>query len=89
MRRAHAARDEKLIVWNPVALAPQVDRLMKEQCYAYAKQAGIKEHELEYSDIGTGQLAAEDGRGAGGGEPAGCHPLRRRPRRRSIAPRAT
>jgi multiple sugar transport system substrate-binding protein len=55
MRRAHAARDAKLIVWSPVALAPQVDRLMKEQCYAYAKQAGIKEHELQYSEIGTGQ----------------------------------
>jgi multiple sugar transport system substrate-binding protein len=54
-RRAHAARDAKLIVWSPVALAPQVDRLMKEQCYAYAKQAGIKESEVQYSEIGTGQ----------------------------------
>jgi multiple sugar transport system substrate-binding protein len=56
VRRAHAQRREKLIVWSPVALAPQVDRLLKEQCYAYAKQAGIKEHELEYVEIGTGQL---------------------------------
>ncbi len=54
-RRAHAARDAKLIVWAPVALAPQVDRLMKEQCFAYAKQAGIKENEVQYSEIGTGQ----------------------------------
>jgi ABC-type glycerol-3-phosphate transport system substrate-binding protein len=54
-RRAHAARREKLIVWSPVALAPQVGRLMKEQCYAYAKQAGIKDHELEFVEIGTGQ----------------------------------
>src|SRR6266511_163921 len=56
VRRAHAARREKLIVWSPVALAPQVDRLMKEQCYAYARQAGIKENELEYIEIGTGQF---------------------------------
>jgi multiple sugar transport system substrate-binding protein len=56
VRRAHAARDAKLVVWNPVALAPQVDRLMKEQCYAYAKQAGIKENDVQYSEIGTGQL---------------------------------
>jgi multiple sugar transport system substrate-binding protein len=55
VRRAHAARDAKLIVWSPVALAPQVDRLLKDQCYAYAKQAGIKEHELEYIELGTGQ----------------------------------
>src|SRR5262245_56119254 len=54
-RRAHAAREAKLIVWSPVALAPQVDRLMKEQCYAYAKQAGLKENEVQYSEIGTGQ----------------------------------
>ena len=47
-RRAHAARRQKLVVWHPVALAPQVDKLMKEQCFAYAKQAGVKENELEY-----------------------------------------
>jgi multiple sugar transport system substrate-binding protein len=55
VRRAHAARREKLVVWSPVALAPQVDKILKEQAYAYAKQAGIKENELEYVEIGTGQ----------------------------------
>jgi multiple sugar transport system substrate-binding protein len=55
VRRAHAARREKLVVWMPVALAPQVDKLVKEQTYAYAKQAGIKDNELEYVEIGTGQ----------------------------------
>jgi multiple sugar transport system substrate-binding protein len=56
VRRAHAARDKKLVVWNPAALAPQVDKIMQEQCYAYAKQAGIKESELDYSVIGGPQL---------------------------------
>src|SRR5436309_9396153 len=56
VRRAHAARQAKLVVWNPAALAPQVDKIMQEQCYAYAKQAGIKENEIEYSIIGVGQL---------------------------------
>jgi multiple sugar transport system substrate-binding protein len=55
VRRAHAVRNEKLTVWMPVALAPQVDKLLKDQCYAYAKQAGIKESEVQYSQIGTGQ----------------------------------
>jgi multiple sugar transport system substrate-binding protein len=55
VRRAHAARQEKLTVWMPVALAPQVDKLLKQQCYDYAKQAGIKENEVQYSQIGTGQ----------------------------------
>ena len=56
VRRAHAARQAKLVVWNPAALAPQVDKIMQEQCYAYAKQAGIKESEIDYSIIGGPQL---------------------------------
>ena len=55
-RRAHAARSAKLVVWNPAALAPQVDKIMQEQCYAYAKQAGIKESEIDYQIIGGPQL---------------------------------
>src|SRR6266581_6161608 len=56
VRRAHAARQHKLVVWNTTALAPQVDKIMQEQCYAYLKQAGIKENEIDYSVIGAGQL---------------------------------
>src|SRR5215470_8467062 len=56
VRRAHAARQMKLTVWNPAALAPQVDKIMQEQCYAYLKQAGIKESEIDYSVIGGPQL---------------------------------
>src|SRR3989449_2470946 len=56
VRRAHAARQAKLVVWNPAALAPQVDKIMQEQCYAYDKQAGIKESEIDYQIIGGPQL---------------------------------
>src|SRR5215510_7114120 len=56
VRRAHAARQHKLIVWVPTALAPQVEKIMQEQCYAYAKQAGLKENELDYSILGSGQM---------------------------------
>src|SRR2546426_9142018 len=59
VRRAHAARQAKLVVWNPAALAPQVDRIMQEQCYAYAKQAGIKESEIDYQIIGGPQLVTK------------------------------
>src|SRR5216683_7193951 len=55
-RKAHAARQAKLVVWNPAALAPQVDKIMQEQCYAYAKGAGIKENEIDYQIIGGPQL---------------------------------
>ena len=76
VRRAHAARDAKLIVWMPVALAPQVDKLLKEQCYAYAKQAGIKENELAVLRHRHRPMAAETGGGARSGESAGCHQVR-------------
>lgn len=56
VRRAHAARQHKLVVWNTTALAPQVDKIMQEQCYAYAKQAGIKDSEIDYSIIGSAQI---------------------------------
>ena len=29
---------------------------MQEQCYAYAKQAGIKDNEIDYSIIGSAQI---------------------------------
>ena len=64
VRRAHAARQKKLVVWNPTALAPQVDKIMQEQCYAYAKQAGIKENEIDYSILGSWPNAAQTGSGA-------------------------
>ena len=56
VRRAHAARQAKLVVWNPAALSLQIDTIMQEQCYAYAKQAGIKAHEIQYVRLGAGQL---------------------------------
>ena len=59
VRRAHAARQHKLVVWNPAALAPQVDKIMQEQCYAYAKQAGIKDSEIDYSIIGSAQILSK------------------------------
>src|SRR2546428_6128855 len=54
--RADAARRAKVVVWIPTALAPQVDKILQEQCYAYAKQAGIKENEIDYSIIGSAQM---------------------------------
>jgi multiple sugar transport system substrate-binding protein len=56
VRRAHAARQNKLVVWNTAALAPQVDKIMQEQCYAYARHAGIKDNEIDYSIVGSAQI---------------------------------
>ncbi len=56
VRRAHAARQHKLVVWNPSALAPQVDKIMEEQFHAFLKQAGVKENEVDYTVMGTAQL---------------------------------
>jgi multiple sugar transport system substrate-binding protein len=59
VRRAHAARREKLIVWMPATQPREVETLLQEQCYAYAKQAGIPEHELVYARIDTRQWQAQ------------------------------
>jgi multiple sugar transport system substrate-binding protein len=56
VRRAHAARQHKLVVWSPAALAPQVDKILEEQFHAFLKQAGVKENEADYSVIGSAQL---------------------------------
>jgi multiple sugar transport system substrate-binding protein len=56
VRQAHATRQTKLVVWNTTALAPQVDKIMQEQCYAYATQAGIKHSEIDYSLLGSAQI---------------------------------
>ena len=89
VRRAHAARQAKLVVWNPAALAPQVDKIMQEQCYAYAKQAGIKENEIDYSIIGGPPAPAQTGGVARGREPAGYHPAWAVGTRSSTARKAT
>ena len=39
VRRAHAARREKLTVWMPVALAPQVDKLLEDARVEFDKAA--------------------------------------------------
>ena len=89
VRRAHAARDKKLVVWNPTALAPQVDKIMQEQCCAYAKQAGIKDSELDYSIIGSGQLLSKLVATLEAGSPPDITRLGAWLNRRSIAPRDT
>ena len=64
-------------MWSSIALAPQVDKILKDQCYAYAKQAGIKENELEYVELGTGQQAPKMVAALEAGS-AGCRPGRER-----------
>ena len=77
VRLAHAARQTKLVVWNPAALAPQVDKIIQEQCYAYAKQAGIKEDEIDYSVIAPHNFA-QAGSITRGRESPGYYPPRLR-----------
>ena len=74
VRRAHAARQQEAGGVEPAALAPQVDKIMQEQCYAYAKQAGIKESEIDYSIIGSWTTPAQAGGVTRGRESAGHHP---------------
>jgi multiple sugar transport system substrate-binding protein len=52
-RSAHAARDKKLVVWHIAALAPQIDKIMEDQLHDYAKQAGIKESDIDFTVLGS------------------------------------
>jgi ABC-type glycerol-3-phosphate transport system substrate-binding protein len=74
VRRAHAARREKLIVWMPVTQPPQVETRLKEPCYAYATQAGIPEHELEYARIDARQWPSKLGAALEAGNPPDVTP---------------
>ena len=69
-RNSHCPGDDSIVVVGasgPCGASAQTDRVgahrsgapggqdPAEQCFAYAKQAGIKENEIDYSILGAGQ----------------------------------
>ena len=63
VRRAHAARQHKLIVWVPTALAPQVDKILQSSVSPTpSRQASKTRDRLFYSWCRPN--AAQTGRGA-------------------------
>ena len=50
-RKAHAQRAKKLVFWAIPNFTPLADQLQKEQFYEFAKQAGLKEADVEYAVV--------------------------------------
>ena len=61
---------------------------MQEQCYAYIKQAGIKDNEIDYSIIGSAQILPKLVASLEAGNPPDITRVGTGVRADSIAPRA-
>jgi len=46
-RKTVAARDQKLVFWLQPNFNATADRILEEQIHAYAKQAGLKDQEVQ------------------------------------------
>ncbi|PYM66359.1 MAG: hypothetical protein DMD79_03010 [Candidatus Rokuibacteriota bacterium] len=51
VNRSHAARAKRLVFWQIPNFTPLADQLQKEQFYEFAKQAGLKEADVEYAVV--------------------------------------
>src|SRR5206468_4488651 len=57
--KSHAQRAKKLVYWHLPNFTPLADQIQKEQVYEFAKQAGLKESEVEYAVVANEQAAAK------------------------------
>src|SRR2546426_9435805 len=49
--KSAAQRAKKLVFWHLPNFTPLADELQKQQVYEFAKQAGLKETEVEYAVV--------------------------------------
>src|SRR5436309_16071474 len=57
--KSHAQCPKKLVYWHLPNFTPLADQIQKEQVYEFAKQAGLKESEVEYAVVANEQAAAK------------------------------
>src|SRR2546425_10173022 len=57
--RSHAQREKKLVYGHLPNFTPLADQIQKEQVYEFAKQAGLKESEVEYAVVANEQATAK------------------------------
>ena len=101
--KSHAQRAKKLVFWHVPNFTPLADELQKQQVYEFAKQAGLKEGDVEYATVANEQFNAKLAAAHRGRQPARRHaalrveravlrgrrpPARRQRPRREDAPRA-
>jgi ABC-type glycerol-3-phosphate transport system substrate-binding protein len=54
--KTFAARDQKLIFWLQPNFNPTADRILEDQTRAFAKQAGLKDSELQILKVPGGEI---------------------------------
>jgi multiple sugar transport system substrate-binding protein len=59
IKSALAAREKKIVYWHLPNFTPLADELQKEQVFAFAKLAGVKESEVDFITVGGGDFAAK------------------------------
>lgn len=56
---SHAQRAKKIVYWHVPNFTPKADELQKEQVYEFAKQAAVKEADVEYAVVANEQFQAK------------------------------
>src|SRR5262245_63408966 len=54
--KTYAARAEKLVFWLQPNFNPTADKILEDQTRAYAKQAGLKDTELQILKVPGGEI---------------------------------
>src|SRR5438128_10052276 len=57
--KSQAQRAKKLVYWHLPNFTPLADQIQNEQVYDFAKQAGLKESEVEYAVVANEQATAK------------------------------
>src|SRR6267378_1989441 len=67
--KSAAERAKKLVFWHLPNFTPLADELQKQQVYEFAKSAGLKDTEVEYSTVAGEQAMAKLTAGIEAGNP--------------------
>src|SRR5262247_3094524 len=57
--KSQAQRAKKLVFWHVPNFTPLADELQKQQVYEFAKQAGLKDGDVEYATVANEQFDAK------------------------------
>src|SRR5512144_1435821 len=69
VKTSHAQRAKKIVFWHVPNFTPLADELQKQQVYEFAKQAGVKDTEVEYATVANEQVMAKLAAGIEAGNP--------------------
>jgi len=67
--KVRAARKEKIVYWHLPNFTPLADELQRQQVFEFAKQAGLKDDEVQFSVISNEEFTAKIAAGLETGNP--------------------